>query len=311
MPHFSGIRNRVVAIAQRGELSAKKALAPEETRRLDQLEKDLMVSNAKFEQFLTELPQHLGAKPVVLAGFAGDGGDHGRFCTNSPPVTIFTVVAPTAKPPCPSRCSRQRLATDGARSRYSDGSQSRRTSITLDISLVTVLHGGGAIAGYSDEITPFRPSSIRGHRFWWRATRGAEYNTWQALRKHEDVIFGDTDQQSPVRIRVDCPDALKPKRIPLRRYEKDLYRRYALFPSFEDKRKDLDRNRLLEGGGFRFTVSVHDSQLVEQGAPHQFCTSTTRPKRDSDGPTAIRTTRQRYPAVWLDRGCELGAKGML
>lgn len=141
-----------------------------------------------------------------------------------------------------------------------------RTSLTLDIRLVTLLYGGGAVAGYPDEITPFRPSSVRGHlRFWWRATRGAEYNTWQALREREGQIWGDTDRQSPVRIRVDCPDGMKPKRLALRQYEKDLYRRYALFPPFEEKRKDLDSNRLLEGGGFQLKVSVRasDSDLLD------------------------------------------------
>jgi CRISPR-associated protein Cmr1 len=101
---------------------------------------------------------------------------------------------------------------------------------------------------------------VRGHlRFWWRATRGAEYNSWQALREREGQIWGDTDRQSPVRIRVDCPTAVHPKRGSLRRYEKDLYRRYALFPPFEDKRRDLDSDRLLEGGGFHLKVSISGS----------------------------------------------------
>jgi len=130
--------------------------------------------------------------------------------------------------------------------------------LTLEIRLVTVLYGGGARAGYPDEITPFRPSSVRGHlRYWWRATRGAEFASWEALRTRESQIWGDTDHKSPVRIRVDCPDSLKPARYSLRRYENVPEIRYALFPPFEAKLKDLDSNRLLEGGGFRLKLSIH------------------------------------------------------
>src|ERR1035437_1975102 len=97
-----------------------------------------------------------------------------------------------------------------------------RSSLEIDISLVTVLYGGGAVAGYPTEIPPLRPSGVRGSlSFWWGPTRGAEYNSWQALREREGQIWGDTDRQSPVRIRVDCPTAVHPKRGSLRRYEKD------------------------------------------------------------------------------------------
>ena len=129
-------------------------------------------------------------------------------------------------------------------------------TLALDIQLTTVLYGGGAKAGYPDEITPFRSSSVRGHlRFWWRATRGAKFGTWEELREEEAKIWGDADHPSPVRVRVECPDSMKPKRFPLRKYEKDLNRRYALFPPYEEKVKNLDEDRLQEGGGFQLRLS--------------------------------------------------------
>jgi CRISPR-associated protein Cmr1 len=131
-------------------------------------------------------------------------------------------------------------------------------TLALDIHLVSTLYGGGTIAGHPDEITPFRPSSVRGQlRFWWRATRGAACRTWQELRAREAEIWGDSERQSPVRIRVDCPPAMRPKRVPLSKYEKDFNRRYGLFPPYEEKNKNLALERLQEGGGFQLHVSLH------------------------------------------------------
>jgi CHAT domain-containing protein len=64
---YREISGRVVAIGtERGELAGKKERTPEDSRRLDQIEKDLAVSNAAFEQFIEELPRHFSAKPVAL-----------------------------------------------------------------------------------------------------------------------------------------------------------------------------------------------------------------------------------------------------
>lgn len=71
------------------------------------------------------------------------------------------------------------------------------------LQLITPLFGGGVEAGVNDPITLIRPSSIRGHlRFWWRATRGEEYETAEALRAREGEIWGTTDNPSSVQIEV-------------------------------------------------------------------------------------------------------------
>ena len=50
---------------------------------------------------------------------------------------------------------------------------------------------------------PIRVSSIRGHlRFWWRATRGAKFDTVEELRQREGEIWGSMENPSPVNIEV-------------------------------------------------------------------------------------------------------------
>jgi chaperonin cofactor prefoldin len=51
---------------ERGELAGKKERTPEDSRRLDRIEKDLAAQRGQFEQFFEELPQHFSAKPVAL-----------------------------------------------------------------------------------------------------------------------------------------------------------------------------------------------------------------------------------------------------
>ncbi len=60
---YAAVGDRLVTIGtERGELSAKKSLTPEETARLNQLEEDLKLGNQAFEKFLTELSTHFTAK---------------------------------------------------------------------------------------------------------------------------------------------------------------------------------------------------------------------------------------------------------
>lgn len=156
-----------------------------------------------------------------------------------------------------TRRSDQEVEREFAEGPEYPGGYSDSISITLDIRLVTVMYGGGPTAGYPDEITPFRPSAIRGHlRFWWRATRGARFTTWEELREQEARVWGDAETPSAVRVEVECPANMRPTRFPLREYERDANRRYALFPPFEEKVKRLDERRLQRGGGFRLTVSL-------------------------------------------------------
>ena len=76
--------------------------------------------------------------------------------------------------------------------------------------LITPLFGGGVEPGVVDsELTPIRGTAIRGHlRFWWRATRGWQYEALKDLKEAEDLIWGaasteEKPRPSLVRIQVE------------------------------------------------------------------------------------------------------------
>lgn len=95
-------------------------------------------------------------------------------------------------PPCPPE-------PEIKESLFSPGTKTR----TYTIAVITPLFGGGTKPGVNDPITLIRPSSIRGHlRFWWRATRGAKYQTVEELRQCEGEVWGTTKQSSQVSIEV-------------------------------------------------------------------------------------------------------------
>ena len=95
-------------------------------------------------------------------------------------------------PPCPARPANAKA--------YPGDSYE---TLELDIQVVTPMFGGGSEAGVPDPVTLIRPSSIRGHlRFWWRATRGADFTTVRDLKQRETEIFGDTEHPSPVIVEV-------------------------------------------------------------------------------------------------------------
>jgi CRISPR-associated protein Cmr1 len=58
--------------------------------------------------------------------------------------------------------------------------------------LITPLYGGGEEPAKPDSVTVIRGSEVRGHlRFWWRATRGGQFNgDLQEMKKREDEIWG-------------------------------------------------------------------------------------------------------------------------
>jgi CRISPR-associated protein Cmr1 len=58
--------------------------------------------------------------------------------------------------------------------------------------LITPLFGGGVEPGIADPVTLIRGSEIRGHlRFWWRATRGGQFNgDLRAMKEAEDLLWG-------------------------------------------------------------------------------------------------------------------------
>ena len=104
------------------------------------------------------------------------------------------------------------------------------TSKEFDIHVVTPLFGGGVEAGKNDPITLIRGSSIRGHlRFWWRATRGAAFETWQDLKKAEEAIWGSSEQASPVSIQVRIKNSGKVI-LNYKTEKQNAYPDYALFP---------------------------------------------------------------------------------
>ena len=73
----------------------------------------------------------------------------------------------------------------------------------FNFQVVTPLFGGGTAPGSNDEVTPVRGSSIRGHlRFWWRATKGTEFDDASKLRKEETSIWGSASVPSSVSLHV-------------------------------------------------------------------------------------------------------------
>lgn len=58
--------------------------------------------------------------------------------------------------------------------------------------LITPLFGGGVIPGEADPITVVRATEVRGHlRFWWRATRGGQFDgNLATMKAAEEKIWG-------------------------------------------------------------------------------------------------------------------------
>ncbi len=77
------------------------------------------------------------------------------------------------------------------------------TAKAYSIHVITPLFGGGVKPGENDLEMIIRPSSIRGHlRFWWRATRGARFETITQLFDREGEVWGTPDSPSPVAIQI-------------------------------------------------------------------------------------------------------------
>ena len=69
-----------------------------------------------------------------------------------------------------------------------------RCRLTVRLKVITPIYGGGTRAGESDDDDPIRAATVRGHlRFWWRATRGAEFaSDIGMLFQREQEIWGGT-----------------------------------------------------------------------------------------------------------------------
>lgn len=80
--------------------------------------------------------------------------------------------------------------------------------------LITPLFGGGVEAGKNDAITTISGKAIRGHlRFWWRATRGGQFNgDLEAMKAREAEIWGAAstlNRPSPSQVQIEVYDFSK------------------------------------------------------------------------------------------------------
>ncbi len=121
-----------------------------------------------------------------------------------------------------------------------DGGQTGKQQ-DYPIKLITPLFGGGVEAGVNDPTQPIRTTAIRGQlQFWWRATRGAAFDSVEGMRRRHAEVWGATDRASPVSVVVANVEADAP--TPCARYEGNAPRvtwdtlfakgalPYALFP---------------------------------------------------------------------------------
>ena len=91
------------------------------------------------------------------------------------------------------------------------------------IKVITALVGGGARSKQLDPVSMVRPQSVRGHlRFWWRLT----VKSVKDMRTAEAAIFGNTKQQSALKIRVEVLEAGRSQAISSLGYRLA----YATFP---------------------------------------------------------------------------------
>ena len=115
-----------------------------------------------------------------------------------------------------------------------------------EIHVVTPMFGGSAEAGKVDGKHPIRSSSIRGHlRFWWRATRGAQYNNEKELYECESKIFGNTSSPSAVKIWIDQIRDVSPK-------SQKLNVSYVLFPFINNRQL----TKYYENLSFRLYIEI-------------------------------------------------------
>lgn len=108
---------------------------------------------------------------------------------------------------------------------------------------------------------PIRVSSIRGHlRFWWRATRGASFDTVDELRQREGEIWGSMENPSPVVVEVDVTSRGKTYPCASVPYGGALQFRqnhpqYALFPFQGSDQQGIPIGECTAGISFELTIS--------------------------------------------------------
>ncbi|GHS91121.1 type III-B CRISPR module RAMP protein Cmr1 [Planctomycetales bacterium] len=134
---------------------------------------------------------------------------------------------------------------DLAKITFADGAAEKKE---YTIQVVTPLFGGGVEAGKNDPDMLIRAASIRGHlRFWWRATRGAEYSSVDKMRAAESDIWGSTEKPSEIGVRVKIENNGK--------VFANGQPAYALFPFQENRRLNKPAKTGIEGIKFTLTLT--------------------------------------------------------
>jgi CRISPR-associated protein Cmr1 len=108
-------------------------------------------------------------------------------------------------------------------------------------------------AGAPDRLTPVRATEVRGLlRFWWRASRGSNHESLEAMRAAEGRIWGSTEESSPIQIEI-LNGRLGTEAMSVRREgDKPFYEdpRYALFPAQNKDKLRRDFRPIFKGGSF-------------------------------------------------------------
>jgi CRISPR-associated protein Cmr1 len=120
--------------------------------------------------------------------------------------------------------------------------------------LITPMYGGGVKPGTYDSDFLIRPTSVRGQlRFWWRATRGAKFNTPEELHKEESKIWGSTEIPSSTIVKVNSQH-WEHRRLCVENYgfERNGPEVYVLFPAAADTNQ---HDLVKEGLSFALEVS--------------------------------------------------------
>ena len=141
------------------------------------------------------------------------------------------------------------------------GAAASSISIRLNLQITTAFYGGGVEAGVSDAAVPFRPSAIRGLlRWFWRATRGAQFATFKELKQREDAIWGSTTDAS--KVVVDVTNArLGAGKLALRRENnRKVFEQpsYVLFPA-----QSVTPRYIHTGGSFDLHISFPKALLQD------------------------------------------------
>jgi CRISPR-associated protein Cmr1 len=149
---------------------------------------------------------------------------------------------------------------------------------TRSYRLITPLFGGGVDAGIPDERQAINAKSIRGQlRFWWRATRAAQFKTVEEMKAFEDYLWGcaasdrkkeDTANtrmaQSRVQVTVIECNPQKSQVVFDGFRAADGIPAYAAFPLQENKRQNKPAGSVLKKGT-TFSVQLQYPDRQWQG----------------------------------------------